>query len=372
MYREHETASAGGRRTGAVRCIETRDSDELAAYWRGWDQVYAQLAPGRFWGRVVEVDLDGMQLVRESANQPLVETGSAWTGAQIVAVPLAPGPGARFCGARWGSDAIATLPGAADFEYRSPATQDLAVMGVDAQALADHAAAVDGVAAPALDLARRLVRVGGDEMAGLRRFLIDALNAAVDSDGTVLQSEPARRSLRDALLSALVDCLRTRPESCDRGADFSARCRKDVVARARKHLLAHLDEPLTVAGLCRVLRVSRRTLQNCFNEVLGLSPVAYLRAIRLNGARRDLKAADPLVCQIQDVAAKWGFWHMGRFSAYYRQMFGEPPSATLQRGADLAGPLSVRGAIAVQAEPGPFAAAHRIALPPRNTDPEPR
>jgi AraC family ethanolamine operon transcriptional activator len=36
---------------------------------------------------------------------------------------------------------------------------------------------------------------------------------------------------------------------------------------------------------------------------------------------------------VGDVAARWGFWHLSRFAADYRQHFGELPSATRARGA---------------------------------------
>ena len=95
----------------------------------------------------------------------------------------------------------------------------------------------------------------------------------------------------------------------------------------------HVDEPLTVEDLCRVLAVSRRTLQYSFQEVLQINPVSYLRAMRLNGVRRALKAADPARQSVQDIAARWGFWHLSHFANDYRRMFGELPSETLRSSA---------------------------------------
>ncbi len=34
---------------------------------------------------------------------------------------------------------------------------------------------------------------------------------------------------------------------------------------------------------------------------------------------------------VSKIAYKWGFTHMGRFSAYYTELFGENPSQTLKR-----------------------------------------
>jgi len=34
---------------------------------------------------------------------------------------------------------------------------------------------------------------------------------------------------------------------------------------------------------------------------------------------------------VKDVVAHWGFWHLSRFSAEYRALFGELPSDTLKR-----------------------------------------
>ena len=67
-----------------------------------------------------------------------------------------------------------------------------------------------------------------------------------------------------------------------------------------------------------------------FREVLGVSAARYLRAVRLNNARRDLKDPSAAANSVQDVAARWGFWHLGQFSVDYKRQFGELPSATLR------------------------------------------
>ncbi|MGU0820643.1 helix-turn-helix domain-containing protein [Pseudomonas aeruginosa] len=80
--------------------------------------------------------------------------------------------------------------------------------------------------------------------------------------------------------------------------------------------------------ICEELKISRRTLHYGFWKVLGINPVTYLRYLRLNGVRRDIISSNGESVTIGDIAANWGFWHMGMFSTYYKQLFGETPSAT--------------------------------------------
>jgi AraC family ethanolamine operon transcriptional activator len=91
---------------------------------------------------------------------------------------------------------------------------------------------------------------------------------------------------------------------------------------------ACLGEPLSLLDLCRELGVSERTLHYAFQEVRGLSPMAYFRAFRLNGVRQELKTA-PDTATVREIARRWGFWHTGEFAAAYRRLFGELPSQTL-------------------------------------------
>jgi AraC family ethanolamine operon transcriptional activator len=107
--------------------------------------------------------------------------------------------------------------------------------------------------------------------------------------------------------------------------------RQRIVAKARDYVLAHRDEAVTVPQLCERLFVSRRTLQYCFEDVLNLSPIQYLRLIRLNGARRSLRALSSSPASVRDVAANWGFWHFSQFSSDYRKLFGQCPSEALAR-----------------------------------------
>jgi AraC family ethanolamine operon transcriptional activator len=101
-----------------------------------------------------------------------------------------------------------------------------------------------------------------------------------------------------------------------------------LIRRAEDYMQAHLGDPLSVLDLCRELAVSERTLHYAFQEVRGLSPMAYFNACRLNAVRRELRAAGDTVT-VHDIAQRWGFWHTGEFAAAYLRLFGELPSQTL-------------------------------------------
>jgi AraC family ethanolamine operon transcriptional activator len=110
----------------------------------------------------------------------------------------------------------------------------------------------------------------------------------------------------------------------------SLRQRRQVVDRACEVMLDRPDAPKTMLEVCSEIGVSPRKLEYCFRDVLGLSPNKYLRALRLNGVRRDLKRSRRTDAAVQDVAARWGFWHLGDFSADYKRHFDELPSQTLR------------------------------------------
>jgi transcriptional regulator GlxA family with amidase domain len=62
-----------------------------------------------------------------------------------------------------------------------------------------------------------------------------------------------------------------------------------------------------------------------------------LRGIRLDHARAALLTATPAPGTINRAAATAGFTGTSRFTAAYRQRFGETPAQTLARGAHAPG-----------------------------------
>jgi AraC-like DNA-binding protein len=64
--------------------------------------------------------------------------------------------------------------------------------------------------------------------------------------------------------------------------------------------------PLTTSTLARQCHVSVRTLQEGFPRHLGMSPMAYVRVVRLRRAQRDLRSADPFHSTVSAIAHCWG------------------------------------------------------------------
>ena len=103
------------------------------------------------------------------------------------------------------------------------------------------------------------------------------------------------------------------------------------VKRAEAFIEAHFADPITLADISVHAGISARSLQNGFQSFRGITPMAFLRSLRLQRAHRDLLAADPATMTVTQIAMNAGFNHMGEFSAMYKRTFGATPSQTLWR-----------------------------------------
>lgn len=107
----------------------------------------------------------------------------------------------------------------------------------------------------------------------------------------------------------------------------AVRTAMDIIERAPQ-------SGLSTAALARQCNVSVRALQEGFRQHLGMSPMAYLRVVRLRRAHADLRSAHSSQTTVAAVAQRWGLGHLGRFAAAYQATFGETPVQTLRGRAN--------------------------------------
>jgi len=160
-------------------------------------------------------------------------------------------------------------------------------------------------------------------------FAVQMLHAELFDPQSLLLQGVGQGQLEEFVMSSLLyslhsnysDHLTSRTEPPHR----AVRAACDYVDR-------NLADPITVDDIAGAAGVSVRTIQNLFAQQLGQTPTSYLKNERLERARSDLAdAPGNSGLTVTDVAMRWGFRHLGRFSTVYRERFGETPSQTLRR-----------------------------------------
>jgi AraC-like DNA-binding protein len=104
-----------------------------------------------------------------------------------------------------------------------------------------------------------------------------------------------------------------------------------AVRRAIELLEGQPEQPWSPARLAASVSVSVRSLHEGFQRAMQMSPMVYLREIRLNRVHDELRVSSRGTVTVTEVAGRWGFVHLGRFASAYRRKFGEAPSDTLSR-----------------------------------------
>jgi AraC-like DNA-binding protein len=172
---------------------------------------------------------------------------------------------------------------------------------------------------PSLDVSRG----PGRHWWALARSLLALVS---DPDGPLSQpmvARPLAHSVMAALLHAVdhpyQEALTARPAPAAAAS----------VRRAIDLMEAEPEIPWTVTEVAVRAGLSARGLQDGFARHIGVPPMAYLRQVRLRRAHADLLGADPARHTVAGIATAWGFTHLGRFAAAYRQQYGRSPSQTL-------------------------------------------
>jgi transcriptional regulator GlxA family with amidase domain len=104
-----------------------------------------------------------------------------------------------------------------------------------------------------------------------------------------------------------------------------------TMRRAMDFVDAHADQPISAADIAAAAGIGVRAVQLAFKQHLGVTPMTYVRQVRLERAHRDLQVADAHSGgTVKTIAARWGFAKPERFAALYRKSYGVLPSSTLR------------------------------------------
>lgn len=314
-------SSCRGRQdTPALAPQHFRDAEEQAQALRGWNQNYLQLSAGQFQGALCQVQGTGARIFIEQVQQSVRQTGLLGSGVLALGIPLFTDGTGMFCGAPCAGDVMHVFSGASGFEFRPPRQHTMLGIELELGGAGTGGQTIDASHGRELPRQAGTWHLPGHVLAGLRAYLVELMRSA-RADPDLLSNKAVVTTVADFLLDAM-----TPGTGADRHSAGLA-SHWPMVRQACARVDATLGTPPTVAQLCLELGVSRRTLQSGFQQLLGVSPLAYLKAARLQQARRALKQ----VGSVTEAATGTGFWHFGHFAHDYQILFGEKPSDTLRR-----------------------------------------
>jgi AraC family transcriptional regulator, ethanolamine operon transcriptional activator len=310
-----------------VMTHQSQDVDDQAKALTGWEQSYEQLGCGRFRGSAWQLVMRDGVFLRETTNRQLRERIMPPRNHLVIALPLAVEPGSVFAGRPLQRESLMVLGSQTEYDVVSAGELDLIGLTVDRAVLEDK------LAPSKLEWLERKVGECNVELPPETASAIRHMLLAVCSDvGQPFDGldDPAQETalLASTLTHAVILAMAAERDGGASTIPRRADSRLKVVKRAVEFMRANLETDIGVPEICGAAFASRRTLQYCFEEFMHTTPQAYLRALRLNEARRALKARRQP--PITELANTLGFSSASHFTRHYKLMFDELPSETLK------------------------------------------
>jgi|GEM_PF-164801 len=319
-----------GGRAGSIERFD--DVHIHAAAVNAWQQTYSQISAGRLESSLMQMSRPACHLFREHINQRVVQHGQAPGGRVCFALPIA-APGTVHMQGREADDkSLFCLHGGQEFMFHMPRGMDMLAITFDETFFE---AQLDGLfegarVAKIRGLLRQpVIKVSPRRLLACRQRLLALFAQACARAGQETQAwERAPLLLESRLLAELLALLAD--PACDARQRQIGSTYSYIVETLHRDTLGNAVGVRSVFEASRRLNVSRRTVQNSFRSVAETTPINYLRALRLNGVRRELMSTGAAHTSIGEAAAHWGFAHMSHFAQAYRALFDELPSQTLR------------------------------------------
>lgn len=169
----------------------------------------------------------------------------------------------------------------------------------------------------------RLAASDGEQWSALLRYFCEQL--AHPSPLGAIKTRLAEEALMRHLLVAQSVTLREHVLG-ERGLRMP-----HTLQRAHDFLQAHLQDDIRLEDIARHSGASARNLTRLCQQHVGLSPMQWLRTLRLDKIHQELIQSHS-DRSVSEIALHWGYAHLGRFAAAYQQRFGQAPHETRRFG----------------------------------------
>lgn len=290
---------------------------------------HMQLGPGPLRGSIDRLRFGTLAIRVTEFSAPVRVTVEPPKDIVTLGVALRADEPFLIAGQRFGVDMMSVFGAGKVSEVRYPAgSRSVTLAMPSAVYLGELVGAPTREALASADANPQVRMTGGD--AARLRDIISAMEALAARDPGLWVdgrwAANAERALLEAFFRPLGD-----PASVNVGSSNRSRTARTIVREVEARLDADPAFLPSMPALCETLRISRRSLERAFHELLGISPAHYLRMRSLNAVRAALLECQPEPGIVTRIAIDHGFWHLGRFSLSYRALFGERPIDTLRR-----------------------------------------
>jgi AraC family ethanolamine operon transcriptional activator len=321
------TTTSLQRRSFAYNSLETADAEQHSYAISECDHVYEQVERGPFRGRIAELLLDSVHIVRDQVFNPIRYAGPAWTGSQVF-LSLFPSAGAAFLhGRQLGTNAIIKYPRNHYLRAFCNGPTDCIAISIKDDAVMEEAALLTGEEISPAALRQALFVPNAELVDRFQRSGAGRL-AQVAEAPHLLDDLEWRRAAKQGVTQLLLDIIQSGTSAPQKLPPPSTRAY--IVDKAIEYMNSCSTSLPELSDVCRVVRASPRTLRYSFEEIVGVSPWHYMLSLRLQSVRRELREGGG-ANGIHRVAQRHGFNHMGRFALFYQQAFGERPSDTCRQ-----------------------------------------
>jgi AraC-like DNA-binding protein len=310
--------------SSAVRCFT--DPDQYAGAVRAAAAQMTAVGGGSFVAKLTRIDLHALWMQHFQETLPFVSRTAIFPGRAIIVFGTGEAPAPVEGGVELDAETLYRFAEAqSSFQHASGPTAFAAMsLPIDQLAVAGTALVGAELRPPADGTG---LRPPPSALGRLRQLHAAAARLA-EEQPEIIANPSAAMALEQELIQAMIACF---AEGEARGDSSASRHHTRIMRRFHELIEESTDERLHIVELCTHLNVSDRTLRACCQEHLGMSPHRYLWLRQMTIARRALLRAEPGSTTVTDIATANGFWELGRFAVGYRQLFGEPPSASLRR-----------------------------------------
>lgn len=227
------------------------------------------------------------------------------------------------------------LPQADDRLIGSGGFRSHLMWSLDPAQLQNTAQAMLGIES-AIDLQLERVRLLPQSIAGVKvdtsfSALFPLLNLYANQPDVLKQMGLEDVLYRQTVMLLRPDLFEGRSSLASSPENSAISRKRIVIERLCTYIQDHLGDQLNLTQLERVSGLSARTLQTTFAEVLGCTPMAWIKEQRLLKTRQNLLAKNTET-SIEAIALGAGFQSMPSFFVAYRKRFKETPGQTRKTG----------------------------------------